>query len=122
MNHLVKYLTLLMGILSASHIAAFGFTSSPSPATATATHRSLLSASSARSIGAFTAVNRAHATKASIRSKSALKAEEEGASAAAADPNDLIARRLFVVGDVSGGYYRSCVKNEVRQVLNYPLS
>lgn len=29
------------------------------------------------------------------------------------DANELIARRIIVVGDVDGGYYRSCVKNEV---------
>ena len=28
------------------------------------------------------------------------------------DPQELIARRIVVTGDVSGGYYRSCVKNE----------
>ncbi|KAL3760038.1 hypothetical protein ACHAWU_006586 [Discostella pseudostelligera] len=28
------------------------------------------------------------------------------------DANELIARRIIVVGDVDGGYYRSCVKNE----------
>lgn len=33
--------------------------------------------------------------------------------AAAADPNEVIARRIIVLGDVDGGYYRSCVKNEV---------
>ena len=30
------------------------------------------------------------------------------------DPNELVARRITVVGDVQGGYYRACVKNEVR--------
>jgi hypothetical protein len=34
-------------------------------------------------------------------------------AAAGIDPNELIARRIVVVGDVDGGYYRSCVKNEV---------
>ena len=28
------------------------------------------------------------------------------------DPSELIARRIVVTGDVNGGYYRSCVKNE----------
>lgn len=28
------------------------------------------------------------------------------------DPQELIARRIVVTGAVSGGYYRSCVKNE----------
>ena len=29
------------------------------------------------------------------------------------DPNEIIARRIIVKGDVQGGYYRSCVNNEV---------
>ncbi|KAL7441038.1 hypothetical protein ACHAXM_008272 [Skeletonema potamos] len=28
------------------------------------------------------------------------------------DPSDIIARKIIVCGDVDGGYYRSCVKNE----------
>ena len=28
--------------------------------------------------------------------------------------SDMVARRIIVTGDVHGGYYRSCVKNEVR--------
>ena len=44
----------------------------------------------------------------------ALHAEADGdSSAVTADPNEIIARRLIVTGDVDGGYYRSCVKNEV---------
>ena len=29
------------------------------------------------------------------------------------DPSEVIARKITVCGDVDGGYYRSCVKNEV---------
>lgn len=29
------------------------------------------------------------------------------------DPDEIIATRIVVTGDVNGGYYRSCVKNEV---------
>jgi hypothetical protein len=29
------------------------------------------------------------------------------------DPNETVARRVIVVGDVNGGYYRTCVINEV---------
>lgn len=29
------------------------------------------------------------------------------------DPSEIIARKIVVCGDVDGGYYRSCVKNEV---------
>mmetsp|Transcript_34316 Transcript_34316/g.73141 ORF Transcript_34316/g.73141 Transcript_34316/m.73141 type:complete len:180 (+) Transcript_34316:103-642(+) len=44
----------------------------------------------------------------------ALHAEggDDSSAAAAADPNEVIARRIVVTGDVDGGYYRSCVKNE----------
>jgi len=28
------------------------------------------------------------------------------------DPNEIVARRILVEGDVAGGYYRSCVRNE----------
>ena len=28
------------------------------------------------------------------------------------DPNEIIARRIIVEGDVQGGYYRSCMRNE----------
>jgi hypothetical protein len=30
-----------------------------------------------------------------------------------ADPNDIVGRRIIVKGAVQGGYYRSCVNNEV---------
>jgi hypothetical protein len=36
-----------------------------------------------------------------------------GATETDADPNDIIGRRIQVKGDVNGGYYRSCVSNEV---------
>jgi hypothetical protein len=29
------------------------------------------------------------------------------------ESSDMVARRIIVTGDVHGGYYRSCVKNEV---------
>jgi len=35
-----------------------------------------------------------------------------------ADQAELIARRIVVVGDVNGGYYRSCVKNEGSRFRN----
>ena len=40
-------------------------------------------------------------------------------AAAGIDPNELIARRIVVVGDVDGGYYRSCVKNEVSRKASF---
>ena len=33
-------------------------------------------------------------------------------SAEGSDPKEIIARKIIVCGDVDGGYYRSCVKNE----------
>ena len=35
------------------------------------------------------------------------------AEASSVDPNEVVARRIIVSGDVQGGYYRSCVQNEV---------
>jgi hypothetical protein len=35
------------------------------------------------------------------------------------DPDDIVARRIIVQGDVQGGYYRSCVKNEVSNLYGY---
>ena len=32
---------------------------------------------------------------------------------AESDPNEIVARRITVKGDVQGGYYRACVNNEV---------
>lgn len=34
-----------------------------------------------------------------------------------ADADEVIARRIVVTGDVQGGYYRSCVRNEVRSAF-----
>ena len=35
------------------------------------------------------------------------------------DPSEVIARKIVVCGDVDGGYYRSCVKNEVCLLSSY---
>ena len=40
-------------------------------------------------------------------------AEASGSDKATADPTELIAKRIVVEGDVQGGYFRSCVLNEV---------
>ena len=45
----------------------------------------------------------------------ALHARGEQYGDASADQNEVIARKITLVGDVDGGYYRSCVKNEVRR-------
>ena len=52
-----------------------------------------------------------HTQSASV---TALYAGDDGA-----DPGEIIAKRIVVTGDVDGGYYRSCVKNEV-SVPNAP--
>lgn len=36
-------------------------------------------------------------------------------SSGGGDPSDIIAKKITVTGDVDGGYFRSCVKNEVRK-------
>lgn len=39
------------------------------------------------------------------------------------DGNEVVARRIVVTGDVQGGYYRSCVLNEVRRLRRFgPLT
>ena len=59
--------------------------------------------------GAFVPTTR---TRVGISSHSRLfMAEEDG------DDDELVARRIIVTGDVQGGYYRSCVLNEVSRVL-----
>jgi hypothetical protein len=35
-----------------------------------------------------------------------------GADATNIDPDEIVARRIILEGDVQGGYYRSCVRNE----------
>ena len=45
-------------------------------------------------------------------------------SSGGGDPSDIIAKKITVTGDVDGGYFRSCVKNEVRKraglLLGFP--
>jgi hypothetical protein len=48
--------------------------------------------------------------RAATESSSSTEATTEGN-----DPSELVAKRITVVGDVQGGYYRACVKNEVSQ-------
>lgn len=40
---------------------------------------------------------------------------ESAAGGGGGDPSDIIAKKITVTGDVDGGYFRSCVKNEVRK-------
>jgi hypothetical protein len=39
--------------------------------------------------------------------------KEQSTSSQSEDPNEIVARRIIVKGDVQGGYYRACVLNEV---------
>jgi hypothetical protein len=51
-----------------------------------------------------------------MRTGMSLHAATNGkAETTAVDPNETVARRIVVKGDVQGGYYRSCVLNEVRR-------
>jgi hypothetical protein len=43
----------------------------------------------------------------------ATASDATGSSAAGGDAKEVIGRRLTVTGGVQGGYYRSCVRNEV---------
>ena len=53
---------------------------------------------------AFVAPKSTSSRMASIHAESVNGAE---------DPDEIVARRIIVKGDVQGGYYRSCVLNEV---------
>ena len=46
-------------------------------------------------------------------SSSLLMAEETSGGDDDDDEEEIVARRIVVTGDVQGGYYRSCVLNEV---------
>jgi hypothetical protein len=47
------------------------------------------------------------------------EAESAPSKSGGEDPNEIVARRIIVKGDVQGGYYRSCVLNEVRADNKY---
>ena len=55
---------------------------------------------------------------------SALFAETAASTddAAIADDDEIIGRRIVVKGDVNGGYYRSCVLNEVSFSILHSLA
>ena len=44
-----------------------------------------------------------------------LRESAAGGGGGGGDPSDIIAKKITVTGDVDGGYFRSCVKNEVRK-------
>ena len=41
-----------------------------------------------------------------------LRESAAGGGGGGGDPSDIIAKKITVTGDVDGGYFRSCVKNE----------
>ena len=45
-----------------------------------------------------------------------LQLADAAATTSGGEPSEVIARKIIVRGDVDGGYYRSCVKNEVSRV------
>jgi len=99
MNHLTFLPLLITAFLS---VGAFGFTAPCSTRVAV----------QQQSSAAFTSTySRATITPKFAPATVALHSESSD-DAAAADPNEVIARRIIVLGDVDGGYYRSCVKNE----------
>ena len=103
MNHLAFLPLLITAFLS---VGAFGFT---------APHQSTLVQSTARSSATLIGPYNADTASSSFPKFATVALHAEAAAdASAADPSEVIARRIIVVGDVDGGYYRSCVKNEVR--------
>ena len=101
---------------------AFGFTAPPRSTTGTLIQQS--SASSTIANNVRTLVPKIEETYTNTFSthhhhNTALYAASDSSSApnhyresTSGDPSELIARRIVVTGDVNGGYYRSCVKNE----------
>lgn len=114
----ITLLPLLICLIISSE--AFGFTSI-SPA------RTITSSSSANNIIAASqnirditstyyrssSSSAFHSTSSYSTTTSLYATSDDGA-----DQAELIARRIVVVGDVNGGYYRSCVKNEGSRFRN----
>lgn len=65
-------------------------------------------------IATFATVRPHYAHRVSMLTLSGARGGDDYYAAAGIDPSEIIARRIVVTGDVDGGYYRSCVKNEVR--------
>jgi hypothetical protein len=106
----ITLLPLLICLIISS--GAFGFTST-SPATRTIT------SSSSNNIAVDTSSQNIRDTTSTYRISSAYSTTSLYATSdGGADQAELIARRIVVVGDVNGGYYRSCVKNEGSRFRN----
>jgi len=110
-------ITLLPLLICLLISGAFGFTSiSPGRTT---------SSSSANNIADTSSQNIRDITSTYYRSSSAFHSTSHSTTTSlyatsdgGADQAELIARRIVVVGDVNGGYYRSCVKNEGSRFRN----
>ena len=61
---------------------------------------------------------RSSSSSSAFHSTSSYSTTSLYATSDGADQAELIARRIVVVGDVNGGYYRSCVKNEGSRFRN----
>lgn len=57
----------------------------------------------------FVPIHRASSRVGSLYAETTTKAGNVGLE----DADEVVARRIIVKGDVQGGYYRSCVLNEV---------
>ena len=110
----MKNLALLpIFLLSAFLSGAFGFTASFHQRTNVVVQTTTTAAVAPAVTTSFYKYKTSSSSSSSI---TALHAEADS-NAAAVDPNEIVARRIVVTGDVDGGYYRSCVKNEVRYIL-----
>jgi len=76
----------------------------------------LFPVSATRAIGSFrpssTLTPRSESQISSSPFHSALYASSDDTAAEPSDPNEVVARRILITGDVNGGYFRTCVKNE----------
>ena len=109
MRHLLRaFLPLLFGFFIGG---ALGFSSAPRPRSVSMLTSADGHCTTAKFFTPTTSAMTIATPKLTRPSITALHAE--GDDGGAADPGDIIARKIIVVGDVDGGYYRSCVKNEV---------
>lgn len=65
---------------------------------------------------AFQSFSRPNINRLSVRRVAEQSTTDLNVADSKPDQNELIAKRIIVEGNVQGGYYRSCVLNEVRTV------
>ena len=109
-------ITLLPLLICLLISGVFGFTSISPGRTITSSSTNNIADTSSQNIRDISSTYRTssafHST--SHSTTTSLYATSDGG----ADQAELIARRIVVVGDVNGGYYRSCVKNEGSRFRN----